>query len=193
MNRLLKYDKIIALFFLILTVVFFYAMSYQPFFYWAFERHQNQLSWYIRPLFIIPFCFFAYKHSWAGVFFTLFLLFTSMFWFPKPDSVSNEVLAFLHFEMEWLYGDWNVTKASIMLMAPVSLFILGLACWKRSLLMALAVVVLMATGKIVWSYYHAGNAGLSIILPAIAGLLVCIILIIIGYRRIEIKNRAIKG
>ena len=27
----------------------------------AWARHHNELSWYIRPLFILPFCFFAYK------------------------------------------------------------------------------------------------------------------------------------
>ena len=27
---------------------------------WAWGRHHNVLSWYIRPLFFLPFCFFAY-------------------------------------------------------------------------------------------------------------------------------------
>ena len=30
---------------------------------WAWERHHNILSWYIRPLFLLPFCYFAYRRS----------------------------------------------------------------------------------------------------------------------------------
>ncbi|WP_386688693.1 hypothetical protein [Lonepinella sp. MS14437] len=49
---------------------------------WVFARHQNPLSWYIRPLFIIPLCWFAYRHSLTGIATTVFALLTSMFWFP---------------------------------------------------------------------------------------------------------------
>src|SRR5215204_1299227 len=28
---------------------------------WAWERHHNVLSWYIRPLFFLPFYFFAHN------------------------------------------------------------------------------------------------------------------------------------
>nr|WP_320022777.1 hypothetical protein [uncultured Draconibacterium sp.] len=60
----MKYDKTIAAIFAGLTIIFIIlAMNSQPFFYWVFERHHNQLSWYIRPLFLIPFCYFAYKRS----------------------------------------------------------------------------------------------------------------------------------
>ena len=34
---------------------------------WAWARHHNPLSWYIRPLFVLPFCYFAYKRSVWGV------------------------------------------------------------------------------------------------------------------------------
>jgi hypothetical protein len=30
---------------------------------WAWARDQNPLSWYVRPLFILPLCYFAYKKS----------------------------------------------------------------------------------------------------------------------------------
>jgi hypothetical protein len=30
---------------------------------WAWARHHNILSWYIRPMFILPFIYFAYKRS----------------------------------------------------------------------------------------------------------------------------------
>lgn len=33
---------------------------------WAWARHHDVLSWYVRPLFIIPFCCFAYRRSPKG-------------------------------------------------------------------------------------------------------------------------------
>lgn len=30
---------------------------------WVWARHHNELSWYVRPLFIVPFCWFAYRRS----------------------------------------------------------------------------------------------------------------------------------
>ncbi len=46
---------------------------------WARARHHNPLSWYIRPLFLLPFCYFAYKRSMWGIALTLLALATSMF------------------------------------------------------------------------------------------------------------------
>ena len=53
---------------------------------WAWARHHNVLSWYIRPVFFLPFCFFAYRRSWAGILATLVALATSMAWFPAPTN-----------------------------------------------------------------------------------------------------------
>lgn len=67
-------DKQLGGLFFILTVLFIIlAMTNQGFFDWAYERHQNQLSWYLRPLFIISFCYFAYKRSWTGIMGTMFI------------------------------------------------------------------------------------------------------------------------
>ncbi len=184
-----KYDISIALIFGLLTILFIVtAMTSETFLNWVFERHQNQLSWFIRPVFLIPFCFFAYKRSWAGISITIFCLFTSMFWFNKPEIISEEVKAFLQFEIDWLGGEWNIQKWLLSLTVPLSFFALGLAFWKRSLLMGLGVVVLMATGKIIWSIQNAGEAGKSILVPAVVGLFVCTGLIYFGFRRLEKNN-----
>ena len=55
---------------------------------WAWARHHNILSWYIRPLFLLPFCFFAYRRSLLGITLTLVALATSMAWFPAPATPS---------------------------------------------------------------------------------------------------------
>lgn len=187
-----KYDIKIALFFALLTVLFLViATTNQSFFHWVFERHQNLLSWYIRPLFLIPLCYFAYKRSWAGISLTIFCLFTSMFWFRKPEFVSEQVKAFLQFEKDWLFGAFTFKKLLLMLTVPVSFAALGLAFWKRSLWMGLAVVVLMATGKIIWSIQNAGESGKSILIPAIIGLTLCTAFIWFGFKRLE-KNTTSK-
>lgn len=164
-------------------------MTHQPFFNWIFDRHHNQWSWYIRPVFLIPFCFFAYKRSWSGIAITIFCLFTSMFWFNKPEVVSDNVQLFLQFEKDWLYGEWDYKKALLIITVPISFIALGLAFWKRSLFMGLGVVALMASGKIIWSVQNAGESGKSIIVPAILGLIICSGFIFYGFKKLEKKNK----
>lgn len=188
----MSYDRITGLLFFGLTFIFItVSMTNQPFFDWAFDRHHNQWSWYLRPFFLIPFCYFAYKRSLAGIAISIFCLFTSMCWFNKPDIVDSQVISFLAFEKEWLYGTWSYQKILSVLLIPISLFVLALAFWKRSLLSGLAVVVLMAIGKIFWSIQNAGESGKSIIIPAIVGLIVCSGLIFFGYRKLEQKKKRI--
>ena len=77
-----------------------------------------------------------------------------------------------------------------LVIALISFIALGFAFWKRSLFIGLGVVVLMATGKIVWSIQNAGESGKSIITPAILGLLICSGLIYYGFKKLErIKQR----
>jgi uncharacterized membrane protein YccC len=181
-------DLLVGGIFLILTITFIViSMTNKPFFDWVFERHHNQWSWYLRPLFLLPFCYFAYRKSFTGMMFSIFALFTSMFWFPKPEIVSESVIDFLEFEKEYLYGEWNLSKQLLTLTIPTSFIALGLAFWKRSVIMGIAVVVLMATGKMVWSIQNAGESGKSILIPAILGVLICCGLIFYGFKRLEKK------
>lgn len=118
---------------------------------------------------------------------SIFALFTSMFWFPKPEIVSDNVIDFLEFEKDYLYGKWNLSKQLLSLTIPISFAALGLAFWKRSLIIGISVVVLMATGKMVWSIQNAGESGKSIVIPAVLGLLICCGLIYYGFKRLEKK------
>lgn len=184
--RISDRDKVIAFIFLVLTILFIVvSMTNKTFFDWVFARHHNQWSWYIRPVFLIPFCFFAYKHSWTGISITIFCLFTSMFWFNSPDVASENVKTFLQFEKDWLYGAWDYKKMLMLMTVPISFYVLGLAFWKRSLFIGIGVVVLMATGKIIWSIQNAGESGRSILIPAIAGLIICCIFIYYGFKKLE--------
>lgn len=171
-----KTDFIIGMFFAIATIVFIILfLSNDIFFNWAFERHHNILSWYIRLLFIIPMVVFAFKKSYTGIFASIFALFTSMFWFPVPTNSSSQVLSFLAFEMEYLKGTWTAPKIIMSLAVPLFFIMLIMAAWKRNWKWLLGVVIGAAVLKFIWSIAFGGDAGMSILKPALTGLIVCIV------------------
>jgi hypothetical protein len=153
---------------------------------WAWARHHNELSWYIRPLFLLPFCYFAYKRSLLGIVLTLVALATSMFWFPAPERVDPRVAEFLAVEREYLTGDWMLWKVLLALVVPISFAALAVAFWKRSLVWGLAVINAMVLVKIVWSFYFGDASGGLVLLPsALVGLAVCDAMILYVVRRMR--------
>lgn len=114
-----------------------------------------------------------------------------MFWFPEPQSVNKQVEQFLAYEIEYLTGDWNVTKIMMTLLIPISLFLLGMGFWWKNLWIGLSVLIMIATGKIMWSILSEGESGNSIIIPAIIGLLICVILIYWGYKQLGERDKTI--
>ena len=170
-----KLDFIIGMLFALATVIFIVLfLTNDAFFNWAFERHHNILSWYIRPLFIIPMVIFAFKRSLTGIFASIFALFTSMFWFPAPTTNDPQVLEFLAFEMDYLKSTWTVPKIVISLAVPLFFFMLLTAAWKRNWKWLLGVIIGAAVLKFIWSIVFSGEAGMSILKPALLGLILCI-------------------
>lgn len=161
---------------------------FSDFFYWAFERHQNVLSWYIRPLFLLPYCYFAFRKNLKGIILTLIALLTSMFWFPKPDFIDPSVQEFLKMEKEYLVGEWGISKILLTLLVPLSLFALAYAFWNRSWRYGIIVINLMAIFKIAWSIYFGMESGLSVVAPAVMGLIVCNGIIGLSYYFIKNKQ-----
>lgn len=170
-----KNDKAIAILFMIFTLGFLgLFLTNKEFSDWAYSRHQNILSWYIRPIFIIPICWFAYKKSFTGISITIFALFTSMFWFNTPAVISPGVQEFLTFEKAYTFGAWDFQKVFLSLSVPLFFFLLTLAFWKRKLKYGIYVIFGAAVLKVIWSVAFAGDSGESIIKPAITGLVICI-------------------
>ena len=155
---------------------------------WAWARHHNIMSWYIRPLFVIPFVYFAYKRSWKGLVLTVVALFTSMFWFPAPPVLDPAVEQFLQMEKDYILGQWDVAKVLWTLTVPAFFFLLALAFWNRSWWWGLAVINLAALGKIFWSVLAGGEAGLATLGPALIGMLVCDAAVLLGIRFIHNKQ-----
>ncbi len=156
---------------------------------WAWERHHNVLSWYIRPLFFLPFCYFAYKRSFSGMTLTLVALATSMFWFPAPERTDAQVLEFLAVEREYLTGHWTMAKVLLALLVPISFVALGLVFWKRSIVYGLVLLNGIVLVKLVWSFYFGDESGGLTLLPsALAGLAVCDAVILYVVRRVRKRS-----
>lgn len=140
---------------------------------WAWERHHNVLSWYVRPLFLLPLAYFSYRRSLFGIALTLVALATSMFWFPAPGRADPRVEEFLAFEKEWLTGGWTTEKVVLGLAVPLMLGALCLAFWRRSLLWGLVVINAISVSKMAWGVVDGTGAGWAMLGPALAGLLIC--------------------
>ena len=156
---------------------------------WAWARHHNVLSWYIRPLFILPFCYFAYRRSLWGIVLTVVALATSMFWFPAPEHSGSAVNEMLASEREYLTANWTLWKILIALLVPFSFAALALAFWKRSLVWGLAVINAMVLFKIAWTFLFSTEAGAMSHLPAaVLDLAVCDALILYVMRRMHARS-----
>ena len=131
------------------------------------QRHTNELSWYIRPLFLVPLAWAAWRRSAAGIALTLVGLVTSMAWFPAPAVPDPQVLAFVEFEQAWLAGDWTWQKIATAALAPLSIGAFCAALWRRSLGWGL-VLTAMAFGKIGWAVLNE-DGGVAVVAPALVG------------------------
>ena len=184
-----KLDRIMGLFFAISTVVLIYMFfTNRDFFTWAFSRHQNILSWYIRPLFIIPIVIGAYKQSFSILFMSIFGLFTSMFWFPEPAVVDKSVDGFLNFEKTYLTSGWSPDKI-VALIAIILFFIfLIFTTWNRKWKWLLVVIAAGAVLKVIHSLVFSGEDALSIVKPAVLGLILCVAAVVFFVRRSNADN-----
>ena len=155
---------------------------------WAWGRHHNVLSWYVRPLFLLPFCYFAYRRSLLGMTLTLIALATSIFWFPAPAELSTAVNEMLGAETEYLTSNWTLWKVLIALLVPATFAALGLAFWKRSLVYGLAAVNAAILIKIGWTFVFGTEAGAMSHLPAaVVGIVVCDALILYVMHRLRAR------
>jgi len=160
---------------------------------WAFDRHANVLSWYIRPLFLLPLAWFAYRRSGWGIAGTLVALASSIFWFPAPVRPDPQVLEFLDFERDWLTGTWDAQKILLTLVVPLSLITYCLAFWRRSVLWGLVILNLMAGGKLLWGVVAGDGTGWAMTAPALAGLLTGDLVLLSLLRRTRSRPRQPAG
>ncbi len=138
---------------------------------WTWARHHNVWSWYIRPVFILPFCYFAWRRNPFGVVLTLLAALTSIAWFPAPEAPSPEVLRYLEAERRWL-GSGPLTIAMVLLVG-VSLWLLAAAFWTRRWLLGVLVLNVATLSKVAFSMTFGGEAGGASLAPSLATLGIC--------------------
>ena len=152
---------------------------------WVWARHHNVLSWYVRPLFILPYCWFAYRRSLVGLLLTLLVLATSLFWFPAPTRPDPRVVRYLAWERDLVTGDNAVVKMSFLLLAVGFLAALAGAFWRRSWRFGLAVLNGGTMLKVAGSLALGKGAGVATLAPAAATLAICdaIVVLAVGLLR----------
>ena len=134
---------------------------------WVWARHHNELSWYVRPLFLLPFCFFAYKRSLLGVCVTLLVFPTSLFWFPAPEDPSPRVEGYLAWERQFLTEGSVAARVALALLVVGFFVALAAAFWRRSWLWGLAVINAGTLLKVIWSVAFGGAAGWASLVPSL--------------------------
>ena len=149
---------------------------------WAWERHHNELSWYVRPLFILPFCWFAYRRNVWGIVATLLVLPTSLFWFPAPEDPSPRVEEYLAWEREFFLEGSLVNQVALVVLVVGFFVALATAFWKRSWLWGLAVLNGGTLLKVAWSVAFGGAAGWASLLPSVVTLAIVNAVILLGAR-----------
>ncbi len=176
MNKIRKFDIFTGILFGIATIILIYLFFYnEAFFKWAFYRHHNVLSWYIRPIFIIPIIWSAYKKTFAGISISIFCLFTSMFWFPKPDLVNPKIVEFLDFEINYLKSGWTIDKIALFFAVAIFFILIIASTWTRNWKLLLLILVATMFLKIFNSYLLTGESSLSMLKPAVIGLIICVV------------------
>ena len=163
--------RLIALIFLALSALFVaQALANHAFQDWLFARHHNILSWYIRPLLLIPIMLAAWWRSWAGLAAGIFALLTSMAWFPAPTIADARVAQFLADEIAFLRGGWTLAKLLYTLVVLAYFALLIAAAWQHSGKGLAAVLTAAAVVKVTFSLMDSGAAASAMIAPALTGL-----------------------
>ena len=159
---------------------------------WVWARHHNELSWYIRPLFLLPFCYFAYRRSLLGILVTLLAFPTSLFWFPAPENPSPRVEGYLAWEHQFL-TEGSVAARLALVLLVIGFFVALAAFWKRSWLWGLAVLNVGTLLKVIWSVAFGGAAGWASLVPSLFTLAVTDAAILLAARWLKRRRARQEG
>jgi hypothetical protein len=152
---------------------------------WAWARHHNPLSWYVRPLFILPFCYFAYKRNVWGVVLTIIGVTTSMFWFSAPAVLDPRGAALIAVERQYLAAPMTISRFVLTALIPVWFVALAWAVRKRSWVGVVAVIGSGTLLKMGWLFRVGGDNAWVVVPPVALGTAVCFAVLTYAYQRIQ--------
>ena len=113
--------------------------------------------------------------------------------FPLPDPVQPKVEEFLTFERAWLMSGWTPGKVLMGGLSLVGLAALCLAFWKRSLAYGLVVITTLAVGKMAWGVVEGRGTGWAMLVPALAGLVICNAGVLYAMRRMRRRSARLQA
>jgi hypothetical protein len=152
---------------------------------WAWARHLNPLSWYVRPLFILPFCYFAYKKSARGIVLTLAAVASSMFWFPVPATPDPRAVALLNVERQYVGGPLTLERIVLTTLIPIWFVALAWGVQRRSWLAVVTVISCGTLLKVAWLFREAGSNAWLIVPPVALGTAACACVLLVAYTRVR--------
>ena len=155
---------------------------------WAWARHHNPLSWYIRPLFVLPFCYFAYKKSVWGMVLTIVAVASSMFWFPAPLTPNPRGAALISVERQYLAEPLTLSRFVLTALIPVWFLTLAWVVQKRSWWGVAAVIGSGTLLKVGWLFRVGGSDAWVIVPPVALGTALCACVLLFAYRRIRLRS-----
>jgi hypothetical protein len=163
--------------------------AFDELFEWVWARHHNELSWYVRPLFIVPFCWFAHRRRPWGLVLTVLLLPTSLFWFPAPDQPSPRAEAYLDWERQFFLEGSPVAQVVLAALVVGFFWALATAFWRRSWVWGLVVLNAGTLLKIAWSVTFGGAAGWAAVPPSLVTLVIVNTVVVLVGRRLARRSR----
>ena len=158
---------------------------------WIWDRHQNQFSWYSRPLFLVPACYYAYRQNlWMIIGFTV-LISCSLFWFAAPPNVSDQVSGYLEWERQLFFSDDSYAPLTLLSVVVVG-FLFGLfyAFWTRNLWVGLFLINAGTITKIAVSVVLGKEAGTAAIVPSLSSLAIINVAAYVVWRRSRLESHS---
>ncbi len=194
MNHSMRFDKWVTW---LVTAVLLYSAALLISAYcdgkglaaWVWDRHQNQFSWYSRPLFLIPVCYYAYRRNLGLILGFMIMLFCSLFWFEAPAEVPSHVSAYLDWEKQLFFSNESLIPLfTLVVVVCVFLILLFTAFWQRNPVLGLILINAGTVAKVVVSVALAKETGAASIVPSLSSLIVVNLVAFVLWRVLKQKR-----